>query len=240
MVTMALRAKHPRIGERDWEIMTHVTQYRITTREVLHDLFFDDSEPNAVTKVTSRLCANNMLNRYDLFGQRSYFTFGLAAVKLLGLSPKKCQPLGPQALVREFGTLAFCFNSKPPRNRMSVSEIAKKDSSVLGKSLDSSHYYLDIHVDPATNQAIDRLAFIRVDHGSSADNLVKKCVNDVEQRLKIPSLERMIANDRFMISVVTCTEPKKDAILTATRQRSWPIRFRIEVIPDLVNLIGTF
>ena len=36
--------KRPRLADRDYEIFEHLLRYRITTREVLHQLFFGSSD----------------------------------------------------------------------------------------------------------------------------------------------------------------------------------------------------
>ncbi len=114
--------KHPRLVDRDYDILDHLRRYRLTTREVLHRLFFADCEPNAVTKVTSRLVDHGFLNRYELYTGRSYYVIGPESAKLLGISLKKCKPLGTQALPREYGILLFCCMTPTPRERLLVSD----------------------------------------------------------------------------------------------------------------------
>jgi hypothetical protein len=76
--------KQIRLGERDYDILEHILKYRMTTREVLHHLFFADSKPNAVSKVTSRLTLHEYLcRREDLATNFIYFTLGLKATRAL-------------------------------------------------------------------------------------------------------------------------------------------------------------
>lgn len=60
------RTRNPRLSDRDYELFEHIMRYHLTTREVLHRLFFSDSDENAVTKVTSRLVLHGYLSRYEL------------------------------------------------------------------------------------------------------------------------------------------------------------------------------
>src|SRR5262245_60806711 len=92
--------RSPLLQERDQEILDHVMRYRLTTPEVLHRLFFSDSERNAVTKVTSRLCQNEFLQSHVLYASHTYFTLAPQGAKLTGLARKKIGPLGPQSLFR--------------------------------------------------------------------------------------------------------------------------------------------
>lgn len=224
-------AKNPRLGDRDYEIFQHLLRYRLTTREILHQLFFSDSEPNAATKVTSRLVLHDYLRRYDLFPPRSYFVVGPQAARFLGISSKKAASLGPQALMREYGTLAFCCLSKEPRQRLTVSELQQRYPQLLAGGLDSSHYYLD------NDGQTTRLAYIRVDHGGPPDHVVRKCREDFDARYRHEAFRPVIDNDRFLIAVVTATQEKATAIHEAIKRHNWAIRFRIEVVSDLIHLM---
>lgn len=224
--------KNPRLGDRDYEIFDHLMRYRMTVREAIHKLYFEDSEPNAVTKVTSRLVDHGFLNRHELYGPRSYFTVGPEGARILGLSPKKTKALGPQALAQEFGALAYCLLTSDDRERLLVREVQQQFPALLCGKLDSSHYYLD------RDQERTRLGYIRVDQGGTPDHVVRKCRADLEERQRIPAWREVIEGDRFLIAVATVHEGKADAIRESLRRHSWPIRFRIEVVPDLIQLIG--
>jgi hypothetical protein len=226
--------KTPRLGDRDYEIFEHLTRYHITTREVLRRLFFSDSEENAVTKVTSRLTLHGYLNRYELYPPRTYFVVGPRAASLLGISPKKTKELGPQSLIREYATLAFCCLGTERRERLSVSEIRKRHEQLLQPKLDSSHYYLD------NDGETTRLAYIRVDYGGPPEHIVRKCKEDLADRYCHQAFKELIDSDRFLIAIVTARKEKAAAIHEAIKLRQWPNRFRIEVVPDLVNLITRF
>ena len=227
-------AKNPRLVDRDYEILQHLGRYHITTREVLHRLFFSDSEENAVTKVTSRLTLHGFLNRYELYFPRTYFTLGPQATLLLGATPKKCHELGPQALIREFGTLAYCCLSQESRTRLTVSEIRERHPQLLQHGFDSSHYYLD------NDGETTRLAHIRVDYGGGLEHIVRKCHDEIETRYESAVFKQIIDNDRFLVAIVTAHQDKVNAIHEAVKRQKWPCRFRIEAVPDLANLITRF
>ena len=211
-------------------IFEHILRYRITVPEILHRLYFDDSEPNAVTKVTSRLCKHGFLARHDFLSQRSYYTLGTEACKILGVSRKKTDALGSQALTTEFGTLAFCFQATPERYRLRVSDLQKRDETLLGKGLNSSHYYFDV-----TEEA-QRLGMIRVEQGSTPSHIVRKCEHELNKRLAFPSFKNLIENDQFLIAIVTSTIQKHDQIHIQLRKKNWGIKFRIAVVPELIQL----
>jgi hypothetical protein len=225
--------KHPRLVDRDYEILDHLRRYRMTTREVLHRLFFSDSELNAVTKVTSRLVDHGFLNRYELYSGRSYFVVGPEAIKLFGLSPKKCRAIGTQALPREYGILLYCCMANTPRERLLVSELQQKVPNFTGKRSDCGHYYLDHDGETV------RLAHIRVDQGGPPDHVIRKCREDLEMQLRIAAVRTLIEQDRYLVAIITATEEKAAAIREAIERHSWNVRFRVEAVEDLAQLLAS-
>jgi hypothetical protein len=228
-------AKNPRLVDRDYEIFQHVMRYHMTTREVLHRLFFSDSEENAATKVTSRLTLHGFFNRYDLYPPRTYFLLGPQAARIMGVSPKKTKEFGPQALVREYATLAYCCLAPEPRTRLTVREIQQRHTQLLQPKLDSSHYYLD------NDGQKTRLAYIRVDYGGPPEHIVRKCKEDIDARYSYPAFRELIDGGGFLIAIVTARDEKAAAIHDALKRHDWQnTRFRIEVVPDLVHLLTRF
>jgi hypothetical protein len=227
-------AKFLRLTDRDYEIFQHLLRYRLSTREILHRLFFSDSDINAVTKVTSRLEAHGYLNNYELYAPRRYFVLGPNAARMFGLSLKKTREMGPQTKAHEYGVLAFCTLPNQLRERLMVREIHERYPQLLTKGIDSSHYYLD------NDGEVTRLGYIRVDQGGPPDHVVRKCRADLEARLEHKPFAELIDGQRFLIAVVTATEPKARAIHEALKRHAWPIRFRIEGVPDLVHLIARY
>ena len=93
---------------------------RLTGRETLRDELFGGSKLNAVSKVTSRLEEGGFLRSHPLDEKGECWTFGPKACALFGVPPQKSQPLGPQALVEELGTLLFCLGGATRRRRLTV------------------------------------------------------------------------------------------------------------------------
>ena len=86
----------PRFDERDLLIVQHVARHHLTTNEALRRLFFPASQPNSVVKVTSRLCRQQMLQKFPLIHPQVYFTLTAKACRQIGRAPSRSQPLGPQ------------------------------------------------------------------------------------------------------------------------------------------------
>ncbi len=225
-------ARHPRLVDRDYDILQHLRLYHLTTREVLHRLFFQDAELNAVTKVTSRLVDHGFLNRYELPGGRSYFVFGNEGVKLFGASPKHTRAFGAQALPREYGILHFCCMSQPPREKLPTGEVLAKMPDVQGKRLDPSHYYLD------RDGENTRLGHMRVVLSGPPDYIVRKCREDVEAYQGCASLSDLIAKDKLLLALLVATPERAAVTKEALLKHRWPLRFRVEVVAELTHVLA--
>ena len=227
--------RNARLQDRDCDILNHVMRYRLTTPEVLHRLFFSDSDRNAVTKVTSRLCEHEFLQSHSLYASFTYFTLARHGAKFTGLASNKLGPLGPQALFREYGTLAFCCLSDTPREKLRVRDVAAQFPAALARKLDCSHYYVD------HDGEHKRLGYIWVEAGGTIDHIARTVRQDIiEQRRSVPLLREYIDSQRFVVAVVTCSPEKKAEIAQALNKILTPVFFRIEAVPELVHLLPSF
>lgn len=227
------RPKSVRLVPRDSEIFEHILRYRLTTREVLHRLFFPEASPNAVTKVTSRLRDSGFLRQFDLYEKRQYFVFGPEAARLLGVGLKRTEELGVQTRPIEYATLAYC-SAEPSRERLTRGELQEHHPELLVPGIDASRYYLDREGNNT------RLASIRIDCGGTTDHVVRKCRDDLDKRLEFDAFREHVANDQYMIAIITGRPEKAAAIGQALGRHEWPIRFRIAVIPELIHLVTRF
>lgn len=227
------RPKTFRLSDRDFDIFEHLSRYRMTTREVLHRLFWEDSEINAVSKVTSRLVHFGFLNRYELYPRRPYFRLGPPAARLLGINAKHCKPLGVQDRPIEFGILDFCCGGEDRRKRLKVRDVAKDNPDLLSKNLLSNRYYIDDDNDTK------RLGFVHVDCSGDAAHVARSCNEQLEKRYVHEAFRQLIDQDRFVIAIVMATEAQKESITDALNRRTWPhpVPFRLHVAPDLTHLI---
>jgi hypothetical protein len=224
--------RNPRLQDRDYEILAHVRRYRLTTPEVLHRLFFDDSDRNAVTKVTSRLCLHDFLQSHPLYAGFTYFSLGRRGAKVVGLSPTKAGPLGPQAKYREYGTLAFCCLQPTPRERMLAADFLKQHPDCGYERHDVGHYYADYHESQA------RLGYIWVEGAGDVHHILHKVQHEIiEERRAVPSLRSVIDEGRFVVAVVTLHEDKKADIIRELGRQRTPVSFRVVVVPELRHLL---
>jgi len=218
-----------RLARRDQAILDHVGRYRLTTNEVLHHSLFDGCQPNAVTKVTSRLCRGDYLRKFPLCYPRSYFTLGSCATSLLGLPDNRMLPLGPQSLPTEYGVLAFAVRRKSSHVRLTRHELSERFPA-LPAGLTEQPYCLD--------ENCNVLELVRVDLGGAADHVARKCEADVAARRDERPFSILLAEKRFRLVVVTATTEKAAAIQQSLSQRLWPddLLLHIAVVSDLLTL----
>lgn len=233
MAKRRLKTNH-RLQDRDYEILQHIFTYRATTREIMHRLFFADSDLNAVTKVTSRLIEGQFLQKFPLPGNSAYFRLGPAGSRTIGGTRKCVEPLGVQTLYTNLAILGFCFDQHTNRRRMTVSEIQKDLPQLIQKNTEPSQYVLDA----ADGQF--RLTFVRVDGGGTSDHVVRKIRDDIQRRLPNAMIASLIHMRQFSISCVTYCETKKEDILRRLQREEFICDVDVEVVPLLSSILGTF
>lgn len=221
-----------RLSDRDRLILDHVARYRVTVNEVLHSLFFPEQQPNAVTKVTSRLCQAECLRRFPLYHPRTYFTLGPKAAQLLGQSMHRTLPLGPQSLPTEFAVLAYATMGRTVHERLTTRELSTRWPWINEPAFLASPYCLDCTRSP------DILELLRVDLGGKSDHVARKCASDIQQRRGSKAFEQLVKRSGFRLVVITGTTEKAASIRDSLDQHVWPngLELHLAVVPELLQL----
>lgn len=238
-------------GDRDRDILEHIARYRLSTPEILFNLFFEDDvvAPNAVTKVTSRLVERDFLRRFDLYNSHHYFTLGKRGAKAIGVKPKRVGAgLGKQALYKELGVLYFCACPQRRRKerekqkldpayvpntwvRLIQSEIDAEYPELHHRDNDRSCYYHD------SSQHGEIPGLIWVDGGGDVEHVLRKVQQDlIAPRLELPGLRERIREGRFVVSIVTYLEEKRRQIAAAVPTLRTAVRFRVVTVPEIFQL----
>jgi hypothetical protein len=225
--------RNPRLQDRDYPVLEHVRRYRITTPEVLHLMpEFADLERNAIMKVTSRLCDHEFLLSHPLYKSFTYFTLGRNGARVMGLETRHVGPLGPHALYRDYGVLAFCCLSPTRRERLRGSELEKEFPECWVKGRNVGIYFRDHH------NSADLPGYIWVEAGGTTDHIfdvVSK--NILDNKRQYPGLRKRIDEGAFALTVITYLEEKRNSIEMALARIKFPIYIRVEVIPELIHLL---
>ena len=216
--------------DRDRQIIDHVARFRITTNEVLHQLFFKDQQHNAVTKVTARLCRAEFLRKFPLYHPRTYFTLGPQAAKQLGAPFQRTLPLGPQSLPTEYAALVYAAG-KSHHRRLTTQELEQFVPWLYGPFAEFP-YCWDESSDPPA------LELLRVDLGGKPDYVARKCEADIEVRRPLSEFDDWVRQLRFRLVVITGTTEKAALIQAALEAHVWPdgLSIRLVVVPDLLHL----
>lgn len=214
---------------RDTEIVNFVIRYRLATNSAIRSQPLSGLSPNAVTKVTARMCTAGILTRYTLIPPEYYFRTGQKANNALGLSQRNAEPLGPQALPVDYATLVYATQGKSPRRRLSALELCEY-MPWLPEEFRQSPYCL---------AADGRLDLVRVDLGGSPQHVARKVASAAHKRLNVPELAELAARSRFQIVVLTTSSQKANYIAKAFADTDCAVAVRIHlaVIPQLSLLL---
>ena len=203
--------------DRDEKIVQLTDRYRMGTNAAFHRLIFHGQSLNAVTKVTARMCRQGWLCRYPLIPPEDYFTLGPVAVRQLGHSLRRSEPLGPQALPIDYAVLLYATHGD--RIRLHVTEL----QSQVPWLPDELTYV------PYCRTSGGVLELIRVDLGGTPQHIAKKAATDCARRLEIPEFRLLVESDRFQLVVLTTTSSKARLIRQAIEGLAWESRTRLHL-----------
>ncbi len=214
---------------RDAEFVNFTIRYRMGTNKAYGAQLLPGRSPNAVAKVTARLCSLGLLTSYPLVPPENYFRLGAKAVKSLGLSPRNSDPLGPQSLPIDYATLIYATQSKTPKRRLSPQDLIEYTPWMPE----------ELRVSPYCVAADGRLDLVRVDLGGSPQHVARKVAAAAHQRLNIPTLADLAAQSRFQIVVLTTSTQKAKYITKALEATDCvdAVCIHLAVIPQLSLLL---
>jgi hypothetical protein len=220
-----------RFSDRDRGIIEFTARYRIATKEVLHRLFFDENEPNAVTKVVQRLCDEHWLRKYPLVYPSQYLIPGKRTAQALGLPNARTLPLGPQSLPTEFAILQYATDDAEV-GRLTPDELVVLHPWFRDEWLTATHCL-------RRSDQMQIVELLRVDLGGPADHVARKCHADIQARTTLPQFETLVNDSLFRVVVVTATTDKAASIQLALQGHLWPagLRFHFAVVPQLLPLL---
>ncbi len=222
-----------KIDQQERDILEHIIRYNITVTDAVQRLFFDDNEKRAVNTLTS-LKKRKYIRSYDLYPGKKYWLLGSAAANLFNITKIITKPLRMEPLARTYGILVFCCLGDDFRTLMTIDEFKVRFPEYFVPGLPSSSYYID------NDGKKGRLGIIHVDQGSDYMRIIRRCRKITQIRMKLESFNNLILQkDGFLIAIVTAHQEKKYRLEKAIRKEkdSFSVKYRIEVCPDLANLI---
>lgn len=225
------------LTEQQQEILDHVRRFRITTNKAVEQLL--DQTPDGARSVIRRLREAGYLDEARLFGRRSYFHLTKLAARRFYSEPALAGPLGPLALARQFGILAFCYQADTPRQKISKVEFAEEFPDLATRGLQHDYYFVH-KTDSET-----RLGYIHVDTGADYQRIERKIrMSVIGKRRDVPAWRTGVigsSNDptsgKFTIAIVTIV-PEKAHKLRSLLEPHYPyIPILTLAVPDLANIL---
>lgn len=195
---------------RDGKILRHVAMFGLTTFAILHRVFFQGKEVDAVKSTLRRLCGTGPGGRYlkaeKLDGQRVYYHLARKGAQALGLPLPRARAYGRQARYRRLAILWF-IHGEPASQRQLV-EFRQLDEE------------LGIKVDKAPRQVLcldagagkPRLSLVLVDHGAATEKIVHKGADLLGWILKKGWFDDLIRDRAFALTILTLSESKRQAL----------------------------
>jgi hypothetical protein len=220
---------------RDYEIFQHLLRYKVATREMFHRALFAKVSPNAVTKVVTRLVANDWLTRHPFLAASCYFTLTEKAARLFGIPQAAIeQPLPAPQMVVRYAIASYCCLGEKPRQLLTAEEIEQSYPEFLFDQLDSDRYYLDSGHRP------ELLGQIAVDVGAAPPMLLESCQKDLAARAKRAAVRKRIQAGRYRLTILAPVSEKASLFRSGLKRLSWPegLRTEVVVIPNLLNAVA--
>lgn len=217
-----------RLTDRDRAILEHVGCHRITTIEVLSRRFFPDGSDNAVSKVLERL--KDYLQPAYLFGSRKFYYLTPKGANLLGRDDDLAKPPRTQALARLYSLLVYCCLNGDGREYVTSDEFKRDFPDYDFPGVPRHSYYME------TSAERPRLGWLEVDYGGQAAKRARKCLDQYRKRVKYPRFRNLSDAGRFVLTLATSFELKKDA-LTKAFERLEPFPVEVIVVEELRDII---
>lgn len=212
--------------DRDLEILRHVARYRLSTRELLQQLFFPDATPSAVYKVVARLEKSKLLRECRLSVGFSYYILGRRAADYLPAEPKSRQRFTEQSFPLAYAYASFCVAHN--LRRLTSAEFSRCFPELCEPGKPTGIYYVDDRRQPS------RIGTVLLDRGNSPRNIVRKLQRLMRQRYKTPAFASLIQNGWFCVTILTCWPLKQEYLQSVVQQsiRS-PISIDIVTVSEL-------
>lgn len=220
-------------GDFQKHILSHVARYRLTIDQAVHRIFYSDATRDAARKSLERLATKGLL-QLDRVRNRNFYYLTPKASSLLGVPPTRADALGAQTLVENFAVLAFCCLGSDLRERLTAAEFSTafpEFAQANGISPAHQHYYYDRH------EQNWYLARATVDTGASLAAIRRKCRHIARHAANTETLCDMVAQRRFMVTVLTGEESKATALAESLAKEKTNIQYRVVLVPEITEVI---
>ena len=209
------------------EAIELVLRHTILTADLAHRFLCPWNTCDAARKLLEALQDKGWLRRFKPVEKFTYYVLTPQATSTLGLHRRLSRELGLTALLRAYGTAAFCAGSGAAK--LSSTEFVEKYPHLCARGVSQRGYF----------ERDDRLGFIQVDVAQDPRAVASKLEHVAKQRARrIPAFAPLFRDRRFFVVIVTPCEQKRDCIekeirRTLRSQMPW----ELQVVPELLQLL---
>lgn len=221
------------------EVLQHVARYRLTTATALRQALpaLCPTRRSAERKLI-RLVDDGLLTLAPLMKHERYaFLTSQGSEVLGGKATSPGQAFAELPKLRCFAWLAFCCLGNTRRERLLPDELR-----IAFPELNRPGVPLSFYRTLTESDAEASFGFARIDpcgHGRW-DRIVAAVLSDIRQLAPLPTVKRLIAEQRFEYSLITALPQKARRVRAALAQKaeSRVLRINVVALPLLLPLIA--
>jgi len=196
--------KSYQIEEIDKKVMDHIYDYRITTCDVLKNLFFQGQDISFVKEYYGKLRDAGYLASAPLHPCKHYYYLTEKAIMEL-YNHDKGASFGfvvEQPLIETYCILDFCCMGNSLRKKYTYESIKKDAPELLQEHISDDQYFIGTK----NNKLI--IGWVIVDHQLNVDRVFQRLFPIVLKRCQYEAWENLIMSGHFAIAIVTSWETK--------------------------------
>lgn len=212
------------------QVLKHLRTFRVSTAEIVRELFFEEGTAEGVKSFLQRLRARRLIASADLYGTTDYHFLTNEGLRIFGDPPRRTKGLNSNALAEAYGMLVFSTRQASWRRKLRKDQFASQFPELAARGARSTNYYLDDEEEPR------RIGFIYVDRGIETSKVARRVgLVAIKKRLEHAQWRTSVLHSRrFAVAIVTPSEQKVET-LRARLERDWEfVTFRFEVVPELL------
>lgn len=195
-----------RLTKRDYSILAHIAEFRMTTFEFLRTRFFADKHPDAVKSCMRRLAIAH-IKAEPLDSQRVYYRLTRDGARAAKVPLTTARRLGLQARVERYAVQWFICGQTDVRRRLVHPRTTPSLFDIGTDRLPRNNFYLEISSDDAPC-----VGFLVVDHGAHPRRTAQKAMKKVQRFLRKGWCDEYIRIGKFTLTVLTPSERSKRMI----------------------------
>jgi len=213
-------------------------RHKMITAEVIQRAVYDAQNQKTRLAVEAQMkrLKGPYLEAEPLIWKRRYYHPTALTARLFGAPEEAAEPLGPQALPKEYALLNHCCMRSVPLVRLTrqrLKELFTDWELFLPKK---TGFYSDFVQAMIGNRGW--ISRVQVDRGGDYLRFLSTCRDVLSHCRASVSIRELIEEECFRFTILTGDERKKDSLQAALDVRPLGVPTHIFVVPGLLDLIG--